>query len=174
MSAIFFALSLVLFVAVCVLWVRSYQTFDTAGWGPYSVVYRVASMRGRVAFVRINPPHLVRPDAPHIFSAGSLPAGSPDGKGWEADFGELTPRWWHRWGFRAARHPYDPFDGNRLVVCVGYLPLTVAFGAAPAWWLVRRVRGQHMRRSGLCPRCGYDLRATPDRCTECGTAVQSA
>ena len=47
----------------------------------------------------------------------------------------------------------------------------VAAGYVPTFYLVWRKTGPRRVDPNLCPGCGYDVRATPERCPECGRLV---
>jgi len=62
----------------------------------------------------------------------------------------------------------EPFGGFLRAPAWVVVPL---LGCAPAVWVARARRRRIVasrRLRGLCTECGYDVRATPDRCPECG------
>jgi hypothetical protein len=56
---------------------------------------------------------------------------------------------------------------HRLIV-LPYWAVALAAAGLPAVSLRHILRGRRRRRLGRCWHCGYDLRASPDRCPECG------
>ena len=55
-----------------------------------------------------------------------------------------------------------------------YLAMYLTLLAAASFVLIWRNRQRQQRvriRKGQCAQCGYDLRASTERCPECGTAV---
>jgi hypothetical protein len=69
-----------------------------------------------------------------------------------------------------------PWSGIPRRWLYGNAPYWLVISAAGAWPLSnialnlrRRARRRRRDRAGACRQCGYDLRATPERCPECGT-----
>ena len=55
------------------------------------------------------------------------------------------------------------------IVAIPYWAIVACFLWIPALWLAGTLKGRSRFRAGLCTVCGYDLRATLDRCPECET-----
>ena len=160
------ALSLLLCVAVVVLWVRSYAVSQFVGWSNPSRFLGALSAEGVVRFE-----HGTYPGEDQGWTYVAYPAaggGEPDI--WD----EIRARdrrggWLRRLGLASARISYDA--AGRQVRRALYVPhwlLACAALVAPAERLRRIRRSRRRRGAGLCHDCGYDLRATPDRCPECG------
>ena len=150
-------LSLLLCVAACALWVRSYFVGDAWDWGTRTGRAGVDSCRGSLSVGRVEVPPAALATIPrgHLFI--SKPAS-------QAASQRLKPAWSFA-GFALAHVSIGGMRATELHV--PYWIVVLAAGVLPAVYLRRRFRVPPS--TSTCRRCGYDLRATPQRCPECGT-----
>ncbi len=61
----------------------------------------------------------------------------------------------------------EDIESVHLSIVALFFAVALIYGVLPG---ARRIR---RKRKGLCLKCGYDLRASKDRCPECGTGFIS-
>ena len=164
----FAALSLLLLVATVGLWVRSYWVSDWLRWWSSDGDIHVSLWANRGSFDITW--------AKNITDRFDYMDGVPN----EGEF----PYWakerhlkWRALGFAYYAVPYLPGHGfigePPMPFIESVMPLwsfVVIFGLLPPlryyFWLKRR-----RPTPGHCVKCGYDLRASKDRCPECGEPI---
>jgi hypothetical protein len=147
--------SLVLCVATVVLWVLSFWRLDQGHAVVGRQFFAANSARGRLVFYWYTD---YVASTPLAWQSHALQPG-PHLTGWSS-----TPP---AWGFGAHHQEVTNAAGKFQIsrdVLVPHWFLVLAAAALPTL----RAGCRRRTRTGLCPVCAYDLRATPDRCPECG------
>ena len=176
-------LSVLLCIATCVLWVRGNWDHDNIEfgfatrihWPTRGYLWGIESSGKRL---RLTSNYYFDHHESDVDDRLDMPrwlfrcdSSRYDGFPLELDHGDETAVW----GQRVFGYESQTMHGPRSImawstviishwiVIIATMPLTVV----GMFRLFRRAL--HARPSGTCFSCGYDLRATPERCPECGT-----
>jgi hypothetical protein len=76
-------------------------------------------------------------------------------------------------GFYLLRKVSNSFGNQLFMVIVPWWAIAAVTVLMPFFWVLQRRRSMPATLTDRCPTCSYDLRASKDRCPECGTPIPS-
>jgi hypothetical protein len=176
-------ISLALFMLLVLIGVRSFIVADGWSWSDgkrvdtagYQIAWRkvIVVQWGRIYFIADRSmgaagPYSKRLEPRLADLAVQLNASGP----WEFQFLGFGHRVQMGYAFIANVIKPPPVDIMRVWV-VPLWPMVMLTAILPAWWTVGYIRSRRRNGEFCCAHCGYDLRASPDRCPECGTPAVS-
>jgi hypothetical protein len=161
--------SLLLCMAGALLWARSGRVIDRVLVYSGGEAYRCTAWQSGLGVLSRRRFEEDRPDGIRRVERTTEPLTPASRRSVRA---ELERETWH--GFAWRRRPSDPRVARYFIswhfVAMPFWFIVACAAALPAALLYRAARRRtQSRRHGLCAQCGYDLRATPDKCPECGT-----
>ncbi len=168
------ALSLLLCALLIFLWVRSVGHVGSTYWIRPELSVEVEQTDGVLGLIVARDSGLHPPvsDTDRLYGWFHWRNDMPRGR----DRAKLTVPSFNRWGFgsfiaKTRGRPIGNWSiGGRTLVILHtpyWLPILLT-AVPPSAGAARRLRRRRRSGAGRCRACGYDLRATPDRCPECG------
>jgi hypothetical protein len=163
------AVSLVLLIGTAVLWVRSFDRYYYAGFTLTRICgFEFHVDRGLFVIACFHGLDVPTTQAGWLPEPGHLMLKSNSSVGMQYAYNALASErqgplgWLHIW-HRSQRNFWDWSAPAWLIL--------VLTAILPSVYAVVSWRRHRRGASGCCRCCGYDLRATPDQCPECGAAV---